>query len=312
MLGDRARCEERLLYIMFHMRQGCPACTAERRRSLLEPAALAAHARRLCLAHYEAVAARCNERELAHFAAGARDSARSWHARLAKDSGEAAARASLAWLAGDAFGGVATRPQVAPACPVCAAAAHALEHWLLQLETGARLGMPLGGLLPLCPHHVAMCARRCSAHAIGQVAQQASEAVAAALERGLAENARAARLDREASTSVWYRRRAPSYLLGLRRRALRLPRCGACERVELACLRTQGSMLDLAARRGLAEPGGELCLRHFGAVYMLCPHGEPRAALAARQGRALERARAALANGAWQVAAGQLCAVAGS
>lgn len=301
MLEDRVRYEERLVHIMFHARQGCAACTLERRRVPVEAAALTGAAQHLCLPHYAATAARSDERQLALFAAGALDSAHAWSERLEHDATHEAAsmRGTLDWLAGERSGD-ATLPATDWRCPVCRAAARALERWLEQVETGVRLGIELGAILPLCPVHIRMCVERGGGRVAREVARQATAAVAMTLERGLEANARAVRLDREASTSVWYRRRAASYVLGLRRRALRLPRCGACERVDLACQQTQGEILDLVAhRRGREELAerGELCLRHFGAVYMLCPHGEPRAALAARQRGALVRARAALASG---------------
>ncbi|MGE5668312.1 MAG: hypothetical protein ACM338_08960 [Betaproteobacteria bacterium] len=302
MLDDRTRYEERLVHMMFHARQGCAACTVERRRAPIEPCELAVEAHGLCFPHYLAAAAKADERQLALLAAGALRSATAWRERLEADVAED--RAALAWLTGDTHGasvhsGLASEHEWQ--CPVCRAAARAQEKWLELVAQGAHLGAELRGLLPLCPLHVSMCLERVGAHAGREVARQATKVVAARLGRGLAENERAVQRDREQSTSVWYRRRAPSYVLGLRRRALRMPYCGACERVDLACQHAQGEVLDLvASRKGrdLLATRGELCLRHFGAVYMLCPHGEPRAALAARQHEALVRAQAALAAGA--------------
>jgi hypothetical protein len=314
MLEDRVRYEERLVHIMFHARQGCAACTQERRRAPVEPAALAGAARRLCLPHYAATAAKCDERQLALFAAGALDSARAWNERLEQESTDEAdsVRAMLDWLAGEHSGHARVSSQDWR-CPVCRAADFALERWLEQVETAVRLDIELGAILPLCSLHMRMCVERWGGRVAREVACQATAAVAMTLERGLQANARAVKLDREASTSVWYRRRAASYVLGLRRRALRLPHCGACERVDLACQQAQGEILDLVAHRSGREAiaeRGELCLRHFGAVYMLCPHGEPRAALAARQREALVHARDALARGdagdGWTRAADQL------
>ena len=167
------------------------------------------------------------------------------------------------------------------------------------MSRGVKLGLELGGLLPLCPAHIGLHAARGEPGEAHEVVRQATATIASRLEHGLAENRRAVRLDREASSSVWYRSRAAPYVLGQRRRTLRMPPCGACERVDLACQRAQGEILDLLASR----PGREvlarqadLCLRHFGAVYIVCPHGEPRTALAARQKAALVRARDALAS----------------
>ena len=198
-------------------------------------------------------------------------------------------------------------------CPVCQSATRALQKWLELVSTGVGLGFDLGGLLPLCSEHIRMFAAYGGARAAREVVRQATETIATTLERGLAENERAVQRDIEESTSVWYRRRAASYVLGQRRRALRVPHCGACERVDMACQQAQGEILDLLdSRKGcdVLAGGGDLCLRHFGAVYIFAPHGEPRAALAARQRAALGRAQAALTSGgagdAWAIAASQL------
>jgi hypothetical protein len=316
MLDDRPRYEERLVHMMFHARQGCAACTLERRRAPIEPSALAGAARRLCFAHYAAAAANSDEQQLARLAAGALESARAWRARLGDGPEEdpAHVQAALSWLAGEAYEAAMPRATASRSqCPVCGAAARALEGWLERVSTGVRLGVALGRLLPLCPSHLRLCAARVEQGAAREVARQATQTIAAALERGLAENERAVQRDLAQSASLWYRRRAASYDLGLRRRALRTPRCGACERIELACHRAQGEVLDLlATRRGcdaLAREG-DLCLRHFAGVYMLCPHGEPRAALAARQKTVLGRARDALRAGSrgegWKLATGLL------
>jgi hypothetical protein len=318
MLDDRARFEERLVHMMFRARQGCAACTLERRRMPIEPAALVAAAGRLCLPHYLAAAAKSDERQLALLAAGALRSARSWHARLANGR---STRAALDWLAGapaQPAMAAAAPSRIRSQCPVCGCAARALEKWLRLVSTGVRLGAELRALLPLCPVHIRMCVERCGPRAAREVARQATQAVAATLERGMAENERAVQRDREQASGLWYRRRGAAYVLGLRRRALRLPHCGACERVELACQQAQGEILDLVASRGgrdLLARKEDLCLRHFGGVYLLTPHGEPRAALAVRQRAALERAQAALAGGgagdAWTVAASRLGAAVG-
>ena len=311
MLDDRPRYEERLLHIMFHARQTCAACSIERRRTPVNPADLA-DAARLCFAHYRAAAAIADERQLASLSAAALRAARSWSRRLADGEGERAALGALRWLAGEAFdAGAADLPssQAGARCPVCLAAAHALEKWLDSVSTAMRLGLELHGLLPLCPMHIRMSATHVGGR---ELARQATELIEARLARGLAANARAVQRDREQSSSVWYRRRAASYVLGQRRRALRLPHCGACERVDLASQKAQGEVLDLvASRRGrdMLARQGDLCLRHFGCVYMLCPHGEPRAVLAARQREALLRAQLALTrggDGAWTIATGLL------
>jgi hypothetical protein len=310
MLDDRARYEERLVHTIFHARQGCAACSVERRRAPIEPNGLVAELHGLCFPHYLAAAAKADERQLALLAAGALKSATAWRERLETDV--AADRAALTWLAGEApakcvrIGALA---ESAWRCPVCCAAVSAEERWLELVAQGVRLGAELRGLLPLCPLHVNLCVEQADARVVREVARQAMDVIAASLERGLAENERAVQRDREQSTSVWYRRRAPSYVLGLRRRALRMPVCGACERVDLACQQAQGEVLDLVATcdgRDRLVARGELCLRHFGAVYVLSPHGEPRAALAARQRAALIRAQAALAHGAHGAALNQL------
>jgi hypothetical protein len=318
MLADRARYEERLVDIMFHARQTCAACSIERRHASLDPAALSAAAADICFPHYRAAAARADEAELARLAAGALRSARAWTRRLddpAADPSRTAAGA-LEWLCGGHAHGeaaLAVHDAAQPRCSVCRAGAQAARRWIESVSTAMRLEMGLELLLPLCPWHIRIAATHDGGRHARETARQTLGPIAGALGRGLAENERAVRLDREASTSVWYRRRAPSYVLGLRRRALRMPRCGACERIDLACQRGLGEALDLVATgrgRAILAERGDLCLRHFGGVYMLCPHGEPRAALAAMQRDALLRARAALraqsADGAWQAAAGAL------
>jgi len=318
LLEDRPRYEEKLLQIMFRSRHACAACGAERRRTPIDPAALAGDAaRRLCFPHYRAAAAKADEKQLALLAAGVLHSARAWQERLEDAAGtdEDATSAALHWLAGEE--GIeapgALPLQSGSPCPVCRAAARALQRWLDAACTALRLDLELRGLLPLCPAHIGAFALHAGARDAREVARQATEVIAAMLERGLAENARAARREVEESASVWYRRRAASYLLGRRRRALRMPACGACERVDVACQQAQGETLDLLASRAGREElagQGDLCVRHFAGVYMFAPHGEPRMMLAARQRAALLRAQAALAGGGsgdeWMIAASQL------
>lgn len=317
MLGDRTRYEERLVDIMFHATQSCPACSVERRHAPIDPAALARKSDELCFPHYRAAATRADEAQLARMSAGALRSARAWARRLgdAPGDGSSVTRGALRWLCGapahDA-GGCGSPARDGVGCPVCGAAARALERWLDSVSTAIRLGVAQNVPLPLCPSHIQLVAAHAGGRYERELARQALHRIATTLRHGLEANERAVRLDREASSSVWYRRRAPSYVLGLRRRALRMPRCGACEQIDLACQRALGEILDLLAtgrgRTRLAEEG-DLCLRHFGSAYTLCPHGEPRAALAARQRDALLRAQATLRapgrRSAWDAVSGQ-------
>jgi len=304
MLDDRQRYEERLLHIMFHARRTCAACNIERRRAAVDPAGHAGETG-LCLPHYRAAAATADQAQLARLSAAAVRAARAWSRKLqdAERDDDCAAQGALRWLAGEAFEARAQDAQTSRAgacCPVCAAAARAQQKWLDSVSSAMDLGLELHALLPLCPAHIRLCASRSRRRDRREFARQATALIADRLARGLAENARAVQREREESSSVWYRRRAPSYVLGQRRRALRLPHCGACGQVDLACQRAQGEILDLvASRRGrdILARQADLCLRHFGGVYMLCPHGEPRAALAARQREALERAQIALTTG---------------
>jgi hypothetical protein len=318
MLGDRARYEERLVDIVFLAIQSCPACSVERRHVPIDPAVLACKSDELCFPHYRAAAARADEAQLARMSAGALRAARSWAWRLGDAAGDGApvTRGALRWLCGvpaqDAVGSDAPERN-GVRCPVCRAAAHALERWLESLSAAMRLGVEQNVPLPLCPAHIRLAAAHDGRRYELELVRRTLHRVTTTLARGLDANERAGRLDREASSSVWYRRRAPSYVLGLRRRTLRMPRCGACEHIDLACQKTLGKILDLLAtgrrRTGLAD-GGDLCLRHFGGAYLLCPHGEPRAALAARQRDVLLRAQARLRApgmcGAWDAASGQL------
>lgn len=318
MLGDCARYEERLVEIMFQAAQSCPACSTERRHMAIDPSALARKSDELCLPHYRAAAARADEAQLGRMSAGALRSARAWAYRLddASSDSPSVTRGALRWLCGaPAYdpGGTVPPARDAIRCPVCRAAALALERWLDSVATAMRLRVEQNVPLPMCPAHIRLLAAYDGRRFERELARLTLQRAATALERGLEENERAVRLDREASSSLWYRRRAPSYVLGLRRRALRMPRCRACEQIDLACQRALGEILDLLGtgrgRSGLAE-AGDLCLRHFGGAYMLCPHGAPRGALAARQRDALLRAQATLrapgGRSAWDAASGQL------
>ncbi|MDA8108063.1 MAG: hypothetical protein M0015_05470 [Betaproteobacteria bacterium] len=315
MLDDRRRYEERLLQIMFRARGACAACSIERRRvagAIAPPAA-----QDLCLPHYLAAIGKTDQAELARLSVLALRSASTLAARLEEvPADEHVLEDALRWLAGPALHDRASASGRAldadPGCPVCRAAQKALGKWLDAVGTAVRVGIELRGLLPLCPAHIGMCVAHGGPRMARELARQATDAVATALAGGLSENERADRLDREASGSVFYRRRSAAYVLGQRRRALRLPRCAACERIALACEHVQGEVLDRlesrAGREALAREG-ELCVRHFAGVYLLAPHGAPRAELAARQRAALLRAREALLSGerrGWKAAMLQL------
>lgn len=304
MLDDRPRYEERLLYIMFHARGACAACSLERRRiagAMARPEALA---QQLCFPHYLAAIAKADLAQLARLATCAQRNAAALRRGLdlALGADDPALESALQWLSGASSLAPAMADfDVAPECPVCGAARAALERWFDAIATALRVGVEPRGLVPLCAAHIRMSATRGDSELAAEIACHATDAIATALARGLSENTRAERLDREQAASVFYRRRSAAYVLGLRRRMLRLPRCGACERVQLACERVQGEILDrLASRKGRTELAreGDLCLRHFAGVYMLAPHGAPRAELAARQRAALLRACDALRRGA--------------
>lgn len=316
MLGDRRRYEERLLQVMFRARGACAACSVERRR--VAGAIAAPAAQELCLPHYLGAIGKSDQAELARLSALALRSASTLSAQLESvPIDEHALEAALRWLAGPALHHHASSCDRAldadPGCPVCRAAQKAVAKWLDAVGTAVRVGIELHGLLPLCPAHIRMCVAQGGPRLAREFARQAAQAVATALAGGLSENERADRLDREAAASVFYRRRSAAYVLGQRRRALRLPRCAACERIALACEHVQGEVLDRLATRAGREAlarEGELCVRHFAGVYLLAPHGVPRAELAARQRAALLRAREALLSGGerrgWKAAMLQL------
>lgn len=300
--------DDRLRGALFDAANSCPACAFREQRiarrigalqSRRSEAAIEAAGRALCAPHYRTLVSVSPASWLSTLARGqiARTHALDEALRHAVSNDalltETVLRACAGLPTGETDQGTGLRERVD--CHVCLATAHALFHWTHGVRDGARLGVEVITAYPTCGAHLWICARLGDARLARRIVRHAVDELAHMLQGGLAAIvADEKRLQREAR-SVWYRRKSPSYLLGLRRKAVtRVRRCPACECRDVACDRAVGELLDRLrepSHRAALERG--LCAKHFARAYIVATKGPVREALLAVQLREL----AALANG---------------
>ncbi len=168
-------------------------------------------------------------------------------------------------------------------CPVCEAMLRTLIRRLESAERGARLGLMLQTVLPTCPDHLWLYARRASTRVSLYAVRYALDAMTAMLRSGIAALRRERERRAEEEKSVWFRRKNPSYFLGQDRKLItHLQRCQICEALAVARDRAAADFVErLQKQPGTCEREYGLCLRHFADAYVVAPHGNVRDTLIA-------------------------------
>jgi hypothetical protein len=284
--------EERRLDAFFAARHACPACRfAERRLA----APLARHAARLrspakgdsgllCIPHFRALigvapagellALTRNQVEVLTAVMGSADSAAGSVKRLLTAGVDVPPRKPRH---GDVL-----RSEDAD-CPVCIELRWTFERWLAAAATAVRFDIAAWAALPTCPEHILDCIQSGDEGLADCAAHHTMEAALRSLEYGAAWQEREDRRHEKEKESVWYRRKSPAYLLGVRRRAiLAMSRCAACERLAVATERAIGEFLDRmrgARYRNTLERRYGLCMKHFAQARVYAPAGVVRDAM---------------------------------
>lgn len=158
-------------------------------------------------------------------------------------------------------------------CPVCLEVHRAVEKWINSLETAVEFGQDLWMVFPTCPEHVWTCLRRGSR----RVALAATRQVADVMLRHLRRGAEALAPNSDASTEQQTAPSAPA-----RKSARGIPRCQACERMNLAEDKATDQLLRLMQEqrfRHSLERGHGLCIKHFAYAYVFAPKNKIRSAL---------------------------------
>ena len=314
---DTDRCAERLAALFLSADRTCALCkfvghqvSYHLHRAL--PADPRHRSRRLCFPHYRDAVFELDSAALPGLIAAElelleRVADRSSPSRTAHPSALALADPALGWalrvIAGEPTPADATpldhRDEVFSAeergCPVCIEIVRAEARWLAALRTAARVGPDFWTVFPTCPTHIRACVRLCDPDAARIAIAHATAVELEALEKGSVALERD-RLERQAAArSVFYRRKSLGYILGRQRRMITdTPPCNACERMIVAQERALEDVLQSQARERPGRFGAvasTLCLKHFGAVYLLTPRGERQAALVAAQVSSLRDSR---------------------
>jgi hypothetical protein len=282
--------EDQRLDIFFRARHACPACRFSE-RCLSAP--LARHAawrrssakggsRLLCLPHFRALIGVSETRDLP---ARTREQIEIL-LEVIRSGNPAAGLLQRRLAAGDTDvllpdprHGDSLRPDDED-CPVCAALRRALERWLSAARTAARIDIAAWAVLPACPEHILDCVRSGDERLADFAAGHAIDAALHSLQRGAEFLEREDRRLEAEKRSVWYRRKSPAYLLGVRRKALLgASRCAACERLAVTSERAIGEFLEHmrgARYRAALERRYGLCMKHFAQARVYAPAGVVR------------------------------------
>ncbi|SRR6266571_2507177 len=180
----------------------------------------------------------------------------------------------------DSAGGLS---QAQEFCPVCVAMLRTLMRRLESAERGARLGLMPPTVLPTCPDHLWLYARRASTRVSLYAVRYALDAMIVMLQSGIAALARERSRRAEEEKSVWFRRKNPSYFLGQDRKLItHLQRCQICEALAVARDRVVADFVErLQKQPGTCECEYGLCLGHFADACVVAPHGKVRDTLIA-------------------------------
>jgi hypothetical protein len=191
-------------------------------------------------------------------------------------------------------------------CPVCTEIRGAEMRWARAAVNVAKLRRDLWTTFPTCAMHIAQCAQSQDERLTLLVARYAATIQLTALQQGVRKLARDISDRQAASTSVFYHRKSPAWILGQQRRMISdVPRCPACERLIVAQDRAVNRVVE--DLRGPRDDTGRrriegLCLKHLGSVYVLIPPGSLRSWLVAVHLDKLRRLRdgAAIGRQSWK------------
>ena len=290
--------------ILFQSANACPACTYSARqltRSLTRAGRRrnngAGTAAALCFAHYRDAIGLA---DAARLVALAKEQLR----RMKTEIGSSVHRnvSSLGVLAGNRallpavpLGCELLMPQdeqpqswnVREACPVCIGMARDLHKRFGFAKWALRIGVDSWIVLPTCPEHLWLFARLAGDRAAERATEESMATIVSMLQSGITAVMRGRRQRETESTSVWYKPKSPSVLLGVERAIVtRAPRCPICGGLAVAREREVGSVLEQLKKRQAIrdlEQGYGLCMKHFASVFLFAPAGAMRDALVAAQ-----------------------------